>query len=100
MVRLFLQVKAGPKSTKSCFSYCYGNVLYILHSFEHHKANLIKRDISRLERLFSGQFEELKHKDVSRNYLLYTVSEEKHDYKERFTLCSQNWKKKMKTTCR
>ena len=35
------------------------------HAFEHHKANLIKHDLSRLKRLFSGQFEELKHKDVS-----------------------------------
>ena len=70
MVRLFLQVKAGPKSTKSCISYCCCDVLCILHVFQHHKANLIKHDLSRLDRLFSGQFEELKHKDVSRNYLL------------------------------
>ena len=36
-----------------------------LHAFEHHKVSLIKHDLSRLKRLFSGQFEELKHKDVS-----------------------------------
>ena len=60
MVRLFLQAKAGPKSTKSCFSYCCCDVLCILHAFEHHKVNLLKHDLSRLERLFSGQFEDLK----------------------------------------
>ena len=63
MLRLFLQVKAGPKSTKTCC--CY--VLWILHASEHWKANLIKHDFSRLGRLFSGQFEELIHKDVFRN---------------------------------
>ena len=67
MVRLSLQVKAGPKSTKSCFSYCCCDALCVLHAFEHHKANLIKHDLNRLERLFSGKSEELKHKDLSRN---------------------------------
>ena len=66
MVRLSLQVKADPKSTKSCFSYCCCDVLCILHAFEHHKANLIKHDLNRLERISSGQFEKLTQKDVSR----------------------------------
>ena len=78
MVRLPLQVKAGPKSTRSCFLYCCCDVLSVLHAFEHHKANLIKHDLGKLKRFFSGQFEELKHKDVSRNKLLKTVSEEKY----------------------
>ena len=67
MVRLPLYVKAGRKSTKSCFSYCCCDVLCNLHAFEHHKANLTKHYLSRPERLFSGYFEELKHKYVSRN---------------------------------
>ena len=67
MVRLLLQVKAGPKPTRSCFSYCCFDVLWVLHVFEHHKANLIKHDLGRPQRLFSGQFDELKHKDPSRN---------------------------------
>ena len=67
MVRLSLQIKAGPKSTKSCFSYCCCDVLSIVDAFEHHKANLIKQDLSRLESLFCEKFEELKYKDVSRN---------------------------------
>ena len=67
MVRLPLQVKAGPKSAKSCFSYCCCDVLWFLHAFEHRKANLIKHDFGRPQKLFSGQFEELKHKDVSKN---------------------------------
>ena len=67
MVRLLLQVKAGPKSARSCFSYCCCDVLCVLHAFEHHKANLIKHDLGRPQKLFSGQFEELKHKDVSKN---------------------------------
>ena len=78
LVRLPLQVKAGPKSTRSCFLYCCCDVLSVLHASEHHKANLIKHDLGRLKRFFSGQFEELKHKDVSRNKLLKTVSEEKY----------------------
>ena len=67
MGRLPLQVKAGPKSARSCFSYYWFNVLCVLHAFEYHKTNLIKHDHGRLKKLFSGQFEELKHKDVSRN---------------------------------
>ena len=67
MLRPSLQVKAGPKSTKSCFSCCCWDALCIFHAFEYRKANLIKHDLSRLEILFSGQFEELKHKDVSGN---------------------------------
>ena len=67
MVRLPLQVKAGPKSARSCSSYYCCDVLCVLHAFEHHKANLIKHGLGRLKRLFFGQFEELKHKDVSRN---------------------------------
>ena len=63
MARLSLQVKAGRKSTKSCFSYCYCDVLCVLHAFEHRKANLMKHGLSRL---FSGRFEQVKHKDVSR----------------------------------
>ena len=70
MVRLSLHVKEGCKSTKSCFSYCCCNVLCILHAFEQHKASLIKHNLRRLERLFPEQFEERKHKDVSRNQLL------------------------------
>ena len=66
MFRLSLQVKADLKSTKCRFSYCCCDVLCILHAFEHHKANLIKHDLKRPERIFSGQFEKLKHKDVSR----------------------------------
>ena len=75
MPRLSLQVKAGPNSTKSCFSYCCCDVLCVLHAFEHHKADLIKR----LKRLFSGKFVELKDKDVFRNELIKTVSEEKYN---------------------
>ena len=67
MPRLPLQVKTGPKSARSSFSYYCCDVLCVLHAFEHHKANLIKHGLGRLKRLFSGQFEELKHKDVSRN---------------------------------
>ena len=67
MARLSLHEKAAQKSIKSCFLYWCCHVLCILHAFEHYKANLIKHDLSRLERLFSGQFEELNHNDVSRN---------------------------------
>ena len=67
MVSLPLQAKAGPKSTRSCFSYYCCDVLCVLHAFEPRKANLIKHDFGRFKRFFSGQFEELKHKDVSRN---------------------------------
>ena len=63
-IRLSLQVKTGHKSTKSCFSFCCCDVLCILHAFEHHKVNLIKHDLSRLERLISRQFEDLKYRDV------------------------------------
>ena len=70
MVRLSLQVKV--LFTKSCFSYCCCDVLCILHAFEHRKANLIKHDLSRLERLFSRQFEELKHKDICRKKMKIT----------------------------
>ena len=67
MFRLPLLVKACSKSTRSCFSYCCCDVLCVLHASEHRKANLIKHDLDRLKRLFCGQFEELKHRDVSRN---------------------------------
>ena len=70
MVRLPLQVKAGPKSARSCSSYYCCDVLCVLHAFEHHKANLIKHYLGRLKKPFSRQFEELKHKNVPKtNYL-------------------------------
>ena len=62
MDRLPLQVKAGPKSARSCFSYYCCDVLCVLHAFEHHKANLIKHDLGGLKRIFSGQLEELKQR--------------------------------------
>ena len=59
MVRLSQQVKLGPKSTKSFFFF----ILLVRCSmcftcFRHRKANLIKHDLGRLGRFFSGQFEE------------------------------------------
>ena len=65
MVRLPMQVKACSKSARSCFSYYCCDAL-CFRCFEHHKANLIKHDLGRVKRLFSGQFE-LKNKGVYGN---------------------------------
>ena len=50
MVRLSLQVKAGPSPQNLVFD-IVADILCVLHAFEHHKANLIKHDLGRLERL-------------------------------------------------
>ena len=50
MVRLSLQVKAGPSPQNLVFD-IVADTLCVLHAFEHHKANLIKHDLGRLERL-------------------------------------------------
>ena len=96
MVRLSLQVKAGPASTKSCFSCCC-YVLCVLHAFGHHKANLIKYDLGRLERLFSGQFEELKRIKMlmfpETTYFKQFLRKHIIKIKYFFSMCPQNWKK-------
>ena len=50
MVRLSLQVKSGPSPQNLVFDIVV-DILCVLHAFEHHKANLIKHDLGRLERL-------------------------------------------------
>ena len=100
MVRLFLQVKTGPKSTKSCFSYCCCDVLCILHAFEHHKTNLTKYDLSRIERVFSGQFEELKQRCFQKLITLNSFWGKTSLKWKIFLLCVHKIEKKMKITCR
>ena len=90
MVRLSLQVKAGPKSTKSCFSYCCCDVLCILHAFEHRKVNLIKHDLSRLERLFPRQIEDLKQRRFKKLITLNSFWGKHHYHERLFTMLSQN----------
>ena len=41
--------KSKSKSTESCFFYFSFDILRVLHEFEHHKANLIKHDLGRLD---------------------------------------------------